>query len=99
MGQETENFDEDADYMKFLNDSAKKGLGGNKIKLSFIPSGKFSAKTKAQLKEALMQATPPNKKHIDSVTKNTSMKKKPPVLKGKALPEDDDDCLGLPGGL
>ena len=68
--------EEDRDYIELLNSSAKKSQGVDKVHLSHIPAGKFSAKTKNELKAALMRGySPPGNKCVDSITKSSGKKR------------------------
>ena len=97
-GKDNDEVEEDRDYIQLLNSSAKKSQGVDKVRLSHIPSGKFSAKTKNELKAALLRDySPPGNNCVDSITKSSG-KKKSALQDKKAAMEEEEATFGF-GGL
>jgi hypothetical protein len=98
-GKDNDDVEEDRDYIQLLNSSAKKSQGVDKVRLSHIPSGKFSAKTKNELKAALMRDySPPGNKCVDSITKSSG-KKRSALQDKKAAMEEEEAAANFFGGL
>jgi hypothetical protein len=100
-GKDNNEVEEDREYIDLLNSSAKKSQGVDKVRLSHIPAGKFSAKTKNELKAALMRDySPPGNNCVDSITKSSGKKRNALQDKKAAREkEEEEEEANFFGGL